>query len=478
MAVRIPTRFEMMLNKKGFDPTPLIVAGDDDLAELEHLRRTMEVQQGGVLGLLYGSAGVGKTTSVYSLAALMSEKYESVFLVPSTVPLRDLSDWLSATLPLATHKALPVLFDNREVTDDEVGLRQVMAGLNALSRRRADVMMLWPTTDKKWRDELRSVARTVGGRSLIPMDHDIAIQGPQREAWREILERLLVQLDQSFDELAISEETVEECATAAGSVGEFLENVRDKITVRVDEVQLTRKLPTVLFVISSGAGVVGEANRLRRAKHLHIKADELLAYSPKSVAGKYWKARLKDPNHHLAYITTLFQARLVTMGPSSVVHSALEYGDSALAAMAKNAGVTKNSANAGTTFRSTDFHKFLTATNEFELTSTSKGTVSPEVRYAYKAIQASSPKRHKAINQSICALAQKQVPEFRADLGRFEVDLGAANAFADAVIPLAENPLHLEFHHLSEAHCQASSMSSYIMNKLQTYALHYNLIPR
>ncbi|MFJ4261982.1 hypothetical protein ACIPYU_06030 [Paenarthrobacter nicotinovorans] len=289
---------------------------------------------------------------------------------------------------------------------------------------------------------------------------------------------MLLQLDQSFDELALSEETIDSCQADGSSVGEFLENVRDKITSRVDTVRLTKNLPTVLFVISSGAGVVGEANRIRRAKHLHLKADELLAYSPKSEAGKYWKARLNDPNHHLAYITTLFQAKLVTMGPSSVVHSALEYGDAPLQAMAKTAGVTKNSANAGTTFRSTDFHKFLTATNEFELTSTSKGTVSPAVRSAYKAIQAASAKRHKAINQSICALAQKQVPEFHADLGRFEVDLGDANAFADAVISLAGDDLHLEFHHLSEAHCKASSMSSYVMNKLQTYALHYNLIPR
>lgn len=373
---------------------------------------------------------------------------------------------------------VPVLLDSREVTDDTVGLRQLMSGLNGIVRGRPDVMLLWPTTDPEWRTELRSVAVNVGGRSFVPDDADIVIDGPARGQWPGILERLLIQLDQSPDDLALSDETIEQCAERAEAIGEFLEFVRDQVAIRLDSVRADRSLPNLLFVITSGTAVVGEANRLRRARKLNLKADELLAYSPKSAAGKYWKARLSDPNHHLAYVLTLFDARLVTMGPSSVTHAVLEYGEPALKEAAVDAGAIKNSGNASRTFRSTDFYKFLSDTTEYELTSTSKGSLSPQMDQAYSRIQSMSSKRHKAINQAISALAQKQVPGFRADLAKFEVDLGYANAFADAVVPSGEIEYHLEFHHLSDAHCKAASMAAYIMEKLQAYALHYNLIPR
>jgi energy-coupling factor transporter ATP-binding protein EcfA2 len=478
MAIRIPTRFEMVLNSSKFDPTPLIIGVDSDLKALERVRRTIEVQNAGALAFIYGRSGAGKTTSVYSLTSLISQKYEPVFLVPATVPLRELGDWLATNLPPRATKTLPILVDNREITDDAVGLRQLMSSLNAITRARPDAMVLWPTTDPEWRKALREVARNVGGRSLVPDDSDIEIVGPAPEEWPRVLERLLVQLDQSIDELALSDETVRQASERATAVGGFLELIRDQIAARLDGVQEAKALPQILFVVTSDTAVVGEANRIRRALKLNLKADELLAYSPRSGAGKYWKARLSDPNHHLAYITTLFNARLVTMGPSAVTHSMLEKGEDALREVALTAGVVKNGGNAERTFKSTDLYKFLTASTEFELTSGSKGGLSPEMRIAYAGIQSMSSKRHKAINQAICAYAQEKVPEFRADLGRFEVDLGSANAFADAVISNGDVEYHLEFHHLSEKQCTASSMSSYIMEKLQTYAIHYNLIPR
>ena len=70
------------------------------------------------------------------------------------------------------------------------------------------------------------------------------------------------------------------------------------------------------------------------------------------------------------------------------------------------------------------------------------------------------------------------MPDFKASLGSFEVDLGEQDTFTDAVIPLDGEDLHLEFHHLSSAHCRAASMSTYIMDKLRTYAWRHNVIPR
>lgn len=423
-------------------------------------------------------SGTGKTTAVYSLASILSDRYASVFVVPSTVPIRDLPTWLASNLPEPDGRTVPVLIDNREASDDDVGLKQLMSSLNGILRRREDLMALWPTTDDTWRASLIDAARQVGGNSIVPKAGELNIVGPNRETWPTVLERLLIQLDQAREDLAIDDSAIASAAEQSDHIGGFLEIIRDVVAERVDDIQISHGLPKVLFVISSDSAVVGEANRLRRAGTLRVRGEELMSYSSRSASGKYWQARLSAPKHHLAYIISLFDARVATMSPSSVSYAALHYGDHDLQQLVKKAGLGRSQANAQTTFKSTDFYKLLKGTTSYELTSTTKGKTAETTKSAYAAVQEVSAKRHKAINQSICALAEYVVPEFKASAGRYEVDLGGSDAFADAVVPIGMDELHLEFHHLSAAHCKASTMASYIMDKLRVYALHYNLIPR
>jgi hypothetical protein len=177
-------------------------------------------------------------------------------------------------------------------------------------------------------------------------------------------------------------------------------------------------------------------------------------------------------------VIALFQARLATMTPSSLVYSCLQHGDEGLRSAATEKGMMPSGSNATTTFKNTDFYRLLIGKPSTELTSTIKGKTAATTLAAHGAIQALSAKRHKAINQSICQLAEVVVPTFKASQGNFEVDLGEQDTFTDAVVPLDAEDVHLEFHHLSQAHCRAASMSSYIMEKLRTYAWRHNIIPR
>lgn len=473
MAVRIPTRFEQFVG----DPTPLIVGVDSDLQAYEKLRRSAKTQQGGVLAILTADSGTGKTTSVYATSALLADRYAPVLAVPSTVPMPEIPAWIAQNAT-SSDRITPVLIDHREKSDDEIALGQVMSGLNGLARARADLMMLWPTTDLDWREQLIAAARKVGGRTLLPTAGEMTINGPSSDQWPLILERILIQLDQSPQDLALAPDAIEDLAAQADDVGSFLELVRDVVVEQVDELRLDRALPRVLFVVTSDSSVIGEANRLRRAGTLDLKSEELVSYSLRSEAGKYWKARQAMPQHHLAYMLSLFQARLVTMTPSAVAYAALHFGSSELQNAVLMAGLKRSTSNAATTFKTSDFYRFLTNSTSPELTSTTKGKTAPTTLAAYEAIQARSSKQHKAINMAICAQAETVVPEFTASSGSFEVDLGDQNAYADAVVALAGEDLHLEFHHLSPSHCKASNIARYIMEKMRGYAINYNLIPR
>lgn len=97
---------------------------------------------------------------------------------------------------------------------------------------------------------------------------------------------------------------------------------------------------------------------------------------------------------------------------------------------------------------------------------------------SYSKIQELSAKRHKAINQSIVSLVQKNLPSLSYDPRySFEVASGG-DLLTDVVLKTGGKEYHLEFHHLSAAQCRAASMASYIMAKLKKYAIYHQVIPR
>ena len=240
--------------------------------------------------------------------------------------------------------------------------------------------------------------------------------------------------------------------------------------------QLVNQLPAVLFVVTSTSEVVGEANRLRRAGTFLLKAGELLAYSPRSNAGRWWRERLAVPEHHLGYIISLFSARLATMTPSSVAYACAEFADDSLRAGLKDAGIGRHRSNADRTLRNTDFYRLLANQTTSELTSTHKGRTAEATGNAYAFLQGQSATRHKVINQAICSLVDRNVETVDAAKAEFEVNQGEQGLYTDVVLPWNGDDTCVEFHHAKEA--RASAMASYIMEKLQYYAIHYNLIPR
>ncbi|MDQ3822157.1 MAG: hypothetical protein M3321_02815 [Actinomycetota bacterium] len=473
--LEIPTRFESVLERPDLRPAPLILPVEDDLRLFARLRRMASMQRAGVLAFLLGRSGVGKTTAVYSAATHMPDDFGPVVAVPAALSTRDLVDWLGAELPEATGKAVPLLFDGREVTDDDVGLAQFVAALNQVLRRRADVLAIWPTTDGAWHAKLREVAERIGGETLSPTDADLEIAGPPRTEWPAALDRLLMQMDRTLADLAIEEDTVGQIVADAANIGDFLRRVGLVMVDRVEDVQVARVLPSLLFVVTSTSEVVGEADRLRRAGTLVLRAEELLRYSPRSRAGLWWIARNLDPRHHLGYIITLFRARLASMTPSSVVYACAEFDDS-LRTVVRSAGVARSSSNADRTIKNTDFYRLMIGEPPSELTSTRKGRTALTTLAAYRALQELSSTRHISINRAICRLMARNVPGFDLDNAAFEVDQGDGEIYTDVVVPTADGTEYLEFHHAADP--RAAAIAAYIMTKLQYYAIRYNLVPR
>lgn len=475
--ITIPNRFESLQAAFGGEIKPLIVSNEDDLQAFIRMREQARVQNGGLLTFLLGTSGVGKTTSVHSASINLPDVFAPVLTVLPEIAYREAAAWIDNNLPPSSSKATLVLFDGREVSDDEVGLRQFLSSLNQILRRRPDVVFCWPTTDSSWHEKIRDIARTIGGQNFAPAEGDHNIQGPPPGEWPNVLERLLIQFGKTYDDIGVASDLVGEVCAQSSTVGDFLTKIGSIIADRISKVRATRRLPKLLFVVTSSGDVSGEANRIRRAGNQILAPEPLLGHSPRSEVGKWWAERNKNPNHHLGYIISLFEARLVTMTASAVVYACLHHGEEDLRTVAQSFGTRPDKGNAGRTMKVTDLYRLLAKEPIPEFTSSRKSSAQEPTVQAYSAIQGLSAKRHKSINQALCALAKENLASVDFAPSDFEKSY-SGELVTDAVITSSGEEIHLEFHHLSEVHCRAASMASYIMEKLRSYAWYHQLIPR
>lgn len=477
-AITIPNRYESLVQTFGNEVRPLIVPVDADLGVLLRLREQARVQAGGVVVFLLGASGVGKTTTVHAASVHHPQDFAPVCSVPPTIRLRDVAGWLQSHLPaIVEGVTVPVLFDGREVSDDDVGLKQFLTALNQILRLRSDVVFFWPTTDSEWHRSIREMARSIGGSNLVPDGADHSVVGPDKKDWATALDRLLLQFGKTVDDVGLAADVVGQLVGKTSTIGAFLTEISSLVAERVTKQRLSKRLPRLVVCVSSSADVAGEANRIRRAGTQALAAEPLLGYSPRSEAGKWWAERNKSPLHHLGYMLSLFDARLVTMTASAVVHSILQHGAPDLKKHTTDAGARLDKGNAGRTIRASEVVRFFRGEEIPEFTSGKKGKTSEATEKAFAAVQAVSVNRHKAINEAIIRMVATAVATPDLEQSRFEVSHDQ-NVITDVVIPSGADDICFEFHHLSGANCKAATMSSYIMDKVRGYAWHHNLIPR
>jgi hypothetical protein len=242
--LQIPNRYESLEAIFGQEIRPLIVPIDADLQELNALRDRARTQNGGLLCFLLGATGVGKTTSIHAAAIHMPDEFAPVLKVPLEIALRDTVPWLASSLPPpAVDKTRIVLFDGREITDDDVGLRQLLSSLNQLLRRRSDVLFCWPTTDKNWWAHIRDLAQNIGGDNFSPSEASVEIAGPPAGEWPLVLERLLLQFGKTFDDVGIASDLVGQMCSEQSTIGDFLGRVSALVAERLTKMRVAKRLP-------------------------------------------------------------------------------------------------------------------------------------------------------------------------------------------------------------------------------------------
>lgn len=469
----LPSRYEPLVEQFGDKAKMTFVSSETDLNIIKRFIAHAESAGQGKLLFVSAESGTGKSTFIHSLEVFLPDKVSTVLRLPPSykLSLTEIPKFLSELPKLA--KVTIVNFDGRESPAfDEAEYRTFLINLNSLLRTRKDLLILWPVTDVVFSNKIIDLLKLVGGKSIFGIYESIQLQGLHKNQYQLVLEKILQVANWKLVDAAISTSEVDDLISNNNTVGSFLDELQALIAKRFDIGQMGVTFPNLVIVMSSGSPDVRETCRsLRRADSFYLEASRLLMYTQKSNVAEWWRNRSTDLRSALPHVIALFNAQLVSLSASSVVHSVLQHGDASLKQHIQ--GVRSNRGNAVNVVKSSELYRFLagTAIDNREYGS----NVKDETFDSYSRLQAMSKTSHKELNTAIIKMILDSgislpSPEFEKDLGN--------GLLIDVTYQGVDSLMALEFHHKHKDESTPNKMAIYILEKIKEYAINFGLADR
>jgi energy-coupling factor transporter ATP-binding protein EcfA2 len=469
----LPSRYEPLVQQFGDKAKMTFVPSELDMNIIKRFIAHSESAGQGKLLFISAESGTGKSTFIHSLEVFLPDKISAVLRLPPSyeLPLAEIPKFL-ANLPKLT-KVTIVNFDGRESpTFDEAEYRTFLISINSLLRTRRDLLIIWPVTDNAFANQIVDLLKLVGGKSIFGNDEIIDLHGLSKNQYQLVLEKILQVANWKLVDAAISTTEVDNLISGSNTVGSFLDELQALIAERFDIGQVGVTYPNLVIVMSSGSPEVRETCRsLRRADSFYLESSRLLMYTKKSNVAEWWRNRATDLRAALPHVIALFNAQLVSLSASSVVHSVLQHGDNSITQHVQ--GVRSNRGNAINVVKSSELYKFISgaAIDNREYGS----NVKDETFDSYTRLQAVSKTSHRDINTAIIRMVQDAGgnipnPEFEKNLGH--------GLLIDVAYQGVDNLMALEFHHKHKDESTQNKMAIYILEKIKEYSINYGLANR
>jgi energy-coupling factor transporter ATP-binding protein EcfA2 len=450
------------------------VQPEEDVEAIKRFLAAAESSSQGKILFLTAPSGTGKSTFVHSLEIFFSDRVGEVVRLPPPHELA-VSEIPGFLAKLPVHSKFTVVnFDGREAPYfNEPEYQTFLGALNGLLRSRRDLLVIWPVTDTTFSAKLIQLLERVGGKSAFGIAPQIQLNGISKERFVLVLEKLLQVANWRLEDAAIADTEVDALVDKAERIGVFLDDLQSLIATRFDVGEMGVEFPTVLIAISSGEPKIREITRsIRRADSYYIEASRLLMYTKQSNVAEWWGNRATSLRSALPHVIALFNAQLVSISASTVVHAVLQHGDPELRALVD--GVRADRGNAKRVMESSELFKYLSgeALDNREYGS----SVKDETSASFSRIQAQSERKHRALNDAVLQLAAVS----GATLPELALEKSLVPGLqTDATFRAHGRPtVALEFHHKAASESTNNKLAIYVLEKLKEYTINYGLASR
>lgn len=450
------------------------VPPNEDIETIKRFLASAESASQGKVLFISGPSGTGKSTFVHSLEVFLADRVAEVVRLPSPheLAVTDIPAYL-ARLPRKARFTI-VNFDGREAPYfHEPEYQTFLGALNGLLRTRSDLLVVWPVTDNSFSEKLIALLERVGGRSAFGLTPQHSLIGISQDRFNMVLEKLLQVANWRLEDAAVSDTEVANLISTSDRIGVFLDRLQDLITSRFDIGEMGVEFPTLVIAISSGEPKIREVVRsIRRADSYYIEASRLLMYTKQSNVAEWWSNRATNLRSALPHVIALFNAQLVSISASTVVHSVLQHGDAELKGLVE--GVRADRGNAKRIMESSELLKYLSGD---PLDNREYGSnVKEETFDSFRRIQAMSETKHRALNAALLRLAE----EAGVSLPSLQLETSLVPGLqSDAIYkPPGRSTVALEFHHKAANESTNNKLAIYVLEKLKEYAVNFGLASR
>lgn len=317
--LRLPSRYESLLQAVGDDVARLLVTPDDGtLRQAQAAALAVKARSRGAFAPVSAPTGTGKTTFASHLKHWLPAEFTSSAVHRGPVTneaLQETAGSILAAQTAAESRVIPLTIEDRESSPPtEVELAQ-LKGFLRTPEVGSRCLLLWPETNEQVAVQIGERFEATAGS--VGFDLPLVIGGPPRETWPAIaIDTLqLVNGLSSLQELGVDPLTYEPEEFRA--IGSFLDRVSGDFIKRIQDYLSATRVPIRLTIVfatgTNGPGILETFTGGRRFGL--VEPQRLLAATPGSEIGRWWSKR----SGLLTSVMYRLDTRVVSLPPSTAI---------------------------------------------------------------------------------------------------------------------------------------------------------------
>lgn len=265
--------------------------GEDTLKAFRRAATSVRARNEGAFAPVVAQSGAGKTTLASSLSGFLPDLYGPTVAYSGPVDYEALNTTVARVrekLPADDARIIPINLDHREsAPPDGRELATIKRFLRAPSLG-VGTILIWPEVAPELAADIARAFGRIAGEYAFEVP--IVVQGPGREAWRDITSHTLQLVNQvpSIEELGLSPRDYD--PSGFPTIGAFMRRISNDFTALVDGLLASTQRPLSLVILyaseSYNAGVLSQLTS--GAKYGLLDSQALISATPNSVIGRWW----------------------------------------------------------------------------------------------------------------------------------------------------------------------------------------------
>lgn len=118
-----------------------------------------------------------------------------------------------------------------------------MTNINALLRRRPNLLLVWPINQKNFADDAIGRLHQVGGQSALAKTPIYTLRGIDKSRYFDALQLILSITSTKLQDAAISDNEARDLVSDSKTIGDYLKKVQSLVLSRYDVGEIGEKLP-------------------------------------------------------------------------------------------------------------------------------------------------------------------------------------------------------------------------------------------